>query len=822
MNGLSTETLRIAVSEFLIKNIGEELGIRKTFDKTKSSPRAYFLGKNPITTSLHWMFINDYYKISAFDKLPEDIRNQLKGKVNGKYEIKRDDAIELLREKSKDVIVVDPTSFLESPSEPQGYPIDEETETSILQGASINAGIRKLMPQIYTEESQPAMDIKDQIKDYHKKKRLGLSMNAFHHDKVYFSPYAILDPRSCEPGYWDVLLGIETTIYLPVGLPGKSPFGVLSISQDIGTAKFKKIKKWGHKDLTNIHDKIDIDEDSLKIISQYKYLTEKLAEPHKEVLQKEWDRIKKKPKIIYGIELLHFLFQTSVKYYNEYTFNLDDNIVRRNLETTRNGPLNKTLERLKSHEQSPVDIITEYIDSRKLPTLEYLKNLSRIEPFLQKIGKREHYIHMFNVFLLGRIFWKHLFGKCPSTFYKRWQAIALSHDITYPIEAIEAEIEEFFEIYFHNKKTPRFLISHELLYSYGEFGKFLQNLVEKASKCLNFTERQKAIFEDLVLFNLHNRRDHAIVSALFTVMSFIRKGRSEDYAYKVAIPIFLHNLYQWKFYACNEINDFKINEEFRVSSLSSEGFAYKFENSNLISFVFDRRFKAPLDRKHNLKEKIDEFKRLLEKYKRGVSSIKITVDVATSDGNHEMIKYIFILALTDFWQEWGRVTFTDKGMAAIGVRMSIPKDNDKTVKIIVPFITYKPGEYLQPVDNKLISWKSNPKEKLIISDEYFRNTSDKEIKNAIRIHTESTIIRAFEKNEKEAKKQAMQAVYKQNMLKLWEYVYKFSRFDDPEGTSKYGLRGTFEYEEDFLLIIWKGIKGIKDTIDETKDFRWPK
>ena len=207
MSELSIDSLRYAVSELLIKTIGDKLDIEpiRNFDKSKSSPRAYFLGLNPITDLLHWIFINDFYKISAFDKLPTRVQNQLEKKVikvKGQCLINVDNASDQLIDTSKGIF--DPTRFLESPKEPGSYPIDEKG--------------KKQIPKIYVSEDLE-MEDEEKISKYNGK--LGLTMKAFSekvssYSAVYFSPYAILDPRSCEPGYWDVILGIESAIYLPI------------------------------------------------------------------------------------------------------------------------------------------------------------------------------------------------------------------------------------------------------------------------------------------------------------------------------------------------------------------------------------------------------------------------------------------------------------------------------------------------------------------------------------------------------------------------------------------------------------------------------
>ena len=516
--------------------------------------------------------------------------------------------------------------------------------------------------------------------------------------------------------------------------------------------------------------------------------------------------------------------------------------------------LENALDKLSDLNQPSVEGIMEYIQSLNLPTLKYIKSLHRIEPLLQNIGKKEHCIHMFNVLLLGRILLRRLF-KTDCLDDRKWQEIALSHDITYPIEAIEEEIEDFFEIYFHNRKTPRLLISSELFYSYGSFGRYLQKLVWKAAEELGFQGSQKGIFEDLVLFNLHNRRDHAVLSALFTVMAYVNEGREEEQAYSIAIPILLHNLYQWKFYAHQELANFiykmkkakekKSKKPFQAVASPTGDIVYKFDDSCFVSFIFERSLGDHLRSAKEPEAKVECLLDCLEKYREGLSDIQIEVARDSS----EMTRYIFTLALADFWQEWGRITSPYMGLASIGIRMYIPRGK-KNLEIIVPFIAYSKSHFLQPADADLSKWKfiSTDESQIIDTDrQYFKDTddsrelmSDEETKISIRQHIESSKARQHiessnaqndsdkaREDAKKARENAEKAVYELNMLKLWEYVHKFSSLKsftsltskDPKVKLELKSKGTFNYRKRFLAITWRGIK---DSTHPMIDFTWPK
>lgn len=285
MGGLSADIARLAVAELFIKKLGEklEIGPLADFDKdSPASPRVFYLGLNRITDLLHWVFVNKYYKISSFEQLPDRVQKKLR-KIRGRSKrklVEREDVIELLRQTSEDVFAVDPTRFLESPRDPQSYPTryDERTGKHVEE-----------LPEIYTlpkgkEEEIGKLEAKKRYQS-----RLGLSMLAFSEGKAYFSPYAILDPRSCEAGYWDVILGIETTIYLPVEMDGR-PIGVLTISQDFENAK---LPGWsGHEFLKSPSDRIDIDEDTLRVRKQYSYMTDEIAGDCQEIIQKRWESVK--------------------------------------------------------------------------------------------------------------------------------------------------------------------------------------------------------------------------------------------------------------------------------------------------------------------------------------------------------------------------------------------------------------------------------------------------------------------------------------------------------------------------------------------------
>lgn len=846
---LPEKALRTAVVELLVKKIGMiwEIESLKKFDiKDKISPRICFLGKNKITNRLHWIFINDYYKIANFKQLgskefKEKIQTTL-NKWNDENPNDKEDAINptiipiecalaTIKDIMRDKLILNPSLFLESPAKPQSYPENSD------------------VPIVYKSKND-SMKTDERNKIY--KGKLGLSMRALVDNEVYFSPYSILDPRSYEPGFWDVLLGIEQTLYLPINVFENKELkikGVLVISFNEGEiwANAKKISELIKELWININKetrskklKESFNLKDYEIIKSYKYLTEDKAEKIKDELTQTWKNLMKEPEIQNGIKILLALFTTSLEFYHKYTFNFDDYIIEQHKKNYQSAiskiNINETLEKMKTMQYDSINLVSEYIESLhdKVQTLKYVMNLEKVEPLLQAVGKKEHFIHMFNVYLLGKILWKIIFSDPIRD--GLWKEIAFSHDLAYPIEAIQEEIEEFFRVYFHPGKTPIISIPKTLFYSYGNFPEYFLKLICKASEHIktggvgDFSSAE--ILEDLVLYNLYTRSDHAVISALFTLHANERRG----YKYKKAIPILLHNLYQWKYFQLKEIKKV-FNRKKNVLKISHSSFGdedeYEFEIDKdypFLIFIFERRLEKELkdvSKNNNEKEIFKKFRKIVRNYQDNL--LQLRIPISENSDKDKTAKYIFILSLADFLQEWGRFTFIDKGLASIGLRLSQIERNK--IALAVPFL--ESNDYLQPtnspnwnIENAETWYLNSPQtfgpfqsfrdfvSKFVTKSKVINRTFyEKAIKDEIKSRAKRITLTT--KTSDNHFSEAAMLAWLQSINKLWEYMYKFSLIPSTKDKMKEGL---FEYEGKLLTLEWKNIK---HPTDNAENFKWP-
>jgi len=474
--------------------------------------------------------------------------------------------------------------------------------------------------------------------------------------------------------------------------------------------------------------------------------------------------------------------------------------------------LDKTLKDIKKFNALPYEAILDFIKSSNIKTLDFVENLGRVEPLLQNIEKKEHFIHMFNVYLLGSLLWEGIFGNY-SQYDNLWKITALSHDIAYPIEAIESELKEFFTIYFHEGKTPQTLISKELLFSYENFNRNLIALIDKAAEILDGPEDKKGILEDLVLYNLYSRSDHAVISALLTLLAY-QETSENTLPFKSSISILLHNLYQWKYYAFCEISEFlkvfdgtrnneiiKLKNGYSGSSMKK----YKFlkDPPKFIKFLFERRFKSKLEG-NNLNK---SFRKNIQSYKDNLQKLKIKID---SGSDNSLKKLSFILSLSDFFQEWGRLSFKEKGLLSLGIR--ILEFENKKLRLICPLVGLGKNKYFSPnVENSLSDWKGYSQE--LLNEGIFSQSVEvckkdfwEEARDEIRMHVDTY---QDSKNITEIHK----ALIKNYILKLKEFVFKFTF-----KTKDLNIKGLYEFDKNTLQVKWLGISKNSTKYEE---YSWP-
>ncbi|RJP65214.1 MAG: hypothetical protein C4539_13400, partial [Ignavibacteriales bacterium] len=436
----------------------------------------------------------------------------------------------------------------------------------------------------------------------------------------------------------------------------------------------------------------------------------------------------------------------------------------------------------------------------------------KIEPLLKHIGKKEHYIHMFNVHLIGRLLFREVFGY---NFDKdisedQWTEIAYSHDLAYPIEAIEEELKAFLEVYFNKGNTPRIIISKELLYTYGNFLTNLPILINNSAEVMEIGESQltkSELLEDLVLSSLYNLTDHAVISALFVLHANNRVDK-----YTIAIPILLHNLHQWKYFAIRELHQIIENAQTSIEEVDAGGETqysilqeYKFVN-----FIIEKRCKREV---LNNRNSIIAF---LKSYKIALQSLQIKIEKNT----RPLVQLTFILAFSDFLHEWGRLIYQDKGIVSMGLRIKAIENN--IIELICPYLDIN-NLYLETSDSDYLEFILKHNTELATkevklappksSTKSWKNINKKIEEDIFKYKSEKNLFddKLFKNKEQTREPNGdflweeyiRSALYKLFIFKLREFTHKFLY-----NGGNMEFRGLYNFKKDLIKVRWNGIKDV--------------
>lgn len=386
------------------------------------------------------------------------------------------------------------------------------------------------------------------------------------------------------------------------------------------------------------------------------------------------------------------------------------------------GKLSKLeIHKLNQQRISPWEFITHFYEEmgneKLIPSPEYLRALKGLEPILSETGRRNHYIHMFNVLLLGNVILDRLFQNNElDNLQKYWLIIATSHDISYPLEAIEEELKTFMEKYFHIGSAPKMLFGKELYLSYGDFLHYM-NLIEEGYEMIA-KNNTKEIFEALFLYNLVERSDHAIISAFLT-MKFIDKNYKNtikvnnieidknNFLKVVGTTICLHNLHNWKFHSLKDLYLFLkyVKDSGLNGNIITKDKAREIaEKCGLFVFLYGKRkdksktieMLDPLRNFIDLEFNYEIFEDYILKYLvNPISNIKIdTIKLNNDLTETDELKFlVFLLSLTDILQEWGREA-SWRGVKPLSIREVTNSESILKISITSPYARSSKGRTL--------------------------------------------------------------------------------------------------------------------------------
>jgi hypothetical protein len=141
---------------------------------------------------------------------------------------------------------------------------------------------------------------------------------------------------------------------------------------------------------------------------------------------------------------------------------------------------------------------------------------------------RDHYIHLFQVFLLGTII---IDGLCQSGKIKKtdvddilnsWMIAATFHDVTYPVQKHDEYIPYFFfeSLGTPQKKQPLGLLDLKSIYVEYQFSSHLEHIIHSVAKYSNKKFSKGITIENLNLireffyFKITHDKNHALLSAI--------------------------------------------------------------------------------------------------------------------------------------------------------------------------------------------------------------------------------------------------------------------------------------------------------------------
>ncbi len=165
--------------------------------------------------------------------------------------------------------------------------------------------------------------------------------------------------------------------------------------------------------------------------------------------------------------------------------------------------------------------------------------------------------------------------------------------------------------------------------------------------------------------------------------------------------------------------------------------------------------------------------------------------------------------MSDFLQEWGRLTFREKGLFSLGIRILDLKD--RTLRLICPLV--KPGKenfYYPDRQSQRIEWYSYKSQELIEGTDItingreewkigygFWKKTQQTIENLVKKYIEFKENLDQGKNE-EIKKTIEKALLLNYIVKFREFIFKFHYSDK-------NLLGLFNFNSNFFQIEWTGL-----------------
>lgn len=196
------------------------------------------------------------------------------------------------------------------------------------------------------------------------------------------------------------------------------------------------------------------------------------------------------------------------------------------------------------------------------------------EPILDKIeGYRDHFVHPFQVFLLGSLIIDKNYSLINSIVKKKtenmksdtldftWLIASTFHDFCYPIENFKKFTKDFFGSFLQTNEISidfdltKFLLTEGTLnYIDQLISLYMFYYLDENGKCWQYNQKCQINqnLRDIILNDLNNRKDHGIFSAITLLKKILQEdncnkpeyisGRFSSDIYPASLAIALHNI----------------------------------------------------------------------------------------------------------------------------------------------------------------------------------------------------------------------------------------------------------------------------------------
>lgn len=201
---------------------------------------------------------------------------------------------------------------------------------------------------------------------------------------------------------------------------------------------------------------------------------------------------------------------------------------------------------------------------------DYPLILKEFEPLLQQFSKRyrEHFVHQFQVFLLGTVIFDKVYDSCfldsdkgvVDLIMQNWLLASSIHDLTYPLQEYDQWSSDFFEKQLHINEPLSFL---ELSNIYVEkrFASRVEYIISQLKDSWSISSEQKNkiynAIRNFIYYEIANKKNHGLMSASYLLKTLENEDQHIINKFlPAASAMALHDDEVWQVLS-NQINNYQ-------------------------------------------------------------------------------------------------------------------------------------------------------------------------------------------------------------------------------------------------------------------------